>query len=187
MTDAIRAFVALEMPDDVRRRIGELQHRLRPLLPPARWTRPAGQHLTLKFLGDSAPAVLDSLAEELASQLLVLGAVRVELREGGFFPSRRRPRVAWIGGSAAGGERAAVVVERVAGQHGFPPDGRPWTLHLTQARLDRPWPRAAVERFLDETERLDLPPFECREAVLFASRLGPGGAVYTPLARLPLQ
>jgi 2'-5' RNA ligase len=59
-------------------------------------------------------------------------------------------------------------------------------LHLTVARLERPWPRPAVERFLGWGAELELEPFECPEAVLFESRLQPGGAVYTAMERFPL-
>jgi 2'-5' RNA ligase len=58
---------------------------------------------------------------------------------------------------------------------------------VTQARLDRPWPKDAVGRFLDWGSGLQLEPFRCDEVVLFGSRLERGGAVYTPMARMPLQ
>jgi 2'-5' RNA ligase len=78
-------------------------------------------------------------------------------------------------------------LENAAAAVGFDPERRPWSLHLTQARLDRPWPRRAVETFLDWGRRLDIEPFVCRNVVLFRSDLRPGGAVYTALERYPLD
>ncbi|HSL16677.1 MAG TPA: RNA 2',3'-cyclic phosphodiesterase [Methylomirabilota bacterium] len=184
---AIRAFVALEMSDAVRERIRLEQQRLRAEMPRARWTRPDGQHLTLKFLGETPPEILDRFKGELAGRLAGLPAVTVRLGGAGFFPSPRRPRVAWIGGEADGGAAVAAAAQAAAAAVGLPPDGRPWSPHLTQARLDRPWPRSAVERFLEWGRGLAFEPFTCAEAVLFASELRPGGAVYTALERFPLQ
>jgi 2'-5' RNA ligase len=183
----IRAFLALEMPGEVREAIRREQGRLKKELPRARWTRPEGQHLTLKFLGETPEADLRALGSSVAGSTAELDAVAVELRGSGFFPNERRPRVAWVGGSAGGGAEVAAAVERAAVEAGFPPERRPWSLHLTQARIDRPWPRSAVERFLDWGRMLDLTPFDCREIVLFRSDLRPGGAVYTALERFPLR
>lgn len=183
----IRAFVALEMPDRVRETIRREQRRLKIELPRARWTRPEGQHLTLKFLGEMPAHRVDSVAQSIGVAVTGRSALTVSLGGSGFFPSSRRPRVAWIGGRADGGAELAAAVDAAASSAGFPAEHRPWTLHLTQARLDRGWPRSAVERFLEWGRNLDLEKFVCPEIVLFSSELRPGGAVYTPLERIPLE
>lgn len=183
---SVRAFVALEMPEGVREKIRREQRVLKEELPRARWTWAEGQHLTLRFLGETPSTVLDELKEKIANRILGLPAVVVGLGGSGFFPNPRRPRVAWVGGEAEGGREVAAAVEAAAVGCGFGPERRPWALHLTQARLDRPWPREAVERFLSWGRNLDLASFECSEVVLFKSDLRPGGAVYTALERFPL-
>ena len=80
-----------------------------------------------------------------------------------------------------------AAVEEAAEACGWPRESRPWTLHLTQARVRKPWPKAAVERFLEEGRELDVGSFSCGEVVLFSSRLQPGGAVYTTLDLAPLE
>ena len=186
-TGLIRAFLALEVPAAVKMQIASAQEILRRELPRARWTRPDGWHLTLKFLGEVAPPELDELTTALAPRLRGIGEVNVRLGGTGFFPSKERPRVAWVGGAADGAESVVAEVERAAGAAGFPRERRPWSIHLTQARLKARWPSAAVDRFLEWGETLDLEAFDCREVVLFESDLQPGGAVYTALERLPLE
>jgi len=183
----IRAFLALEVPAAIKERLAAAQEGLLRELPRARWTRPDGWHLTLKFLGEVAAPALDGLAAELAPALRGLGAVNVSLGGTGFFPSPARPRVAWVGGVADSAELIVEAVERAAEGAGFPRERRPWSIHLTQARLKDRWPSAAVDRFLEWGEELGLEPFDCREVVLFKSDLQPGGAVYTALERLPLE
>lgn len=186
-SDSIRAFVAFDLPPSVRSVIRREQDAIRAEMPKARWTRPEGQHVTLKFLGETPESRLDSLSAAIADGVVGIGAVEVCLAGSGFFPGPRRPRVAWIGGEARGGREVAAAVESAAATVGFDPDRRPWSLHLTQARLDRPWSRRAVETFLDWGRGLDIEPFICRNVVLFRSDLRPGGAVYTALERYPLD
>jgi len=167
----IRAFLALETPTAVKERLAAAREELRRELPKARWTRPEGWHLTLKFLGEVEAATLEVLTGALAPRLHGLGPVAVRLGGAGFFPSPARPREA----VEAAGEAA-----------GFPRERRPWAVHVTLARLKARWPVAAVDRFLKWGEEFELEPFECREVVLFESDLQPGGAVYTAIERLSL-
>jgi 2'-5' RNA ligase len=183
----IRAFLALEIPDQVKAQLASAQGELRHDLPKARWTRMQGWHLTLKFLGEVERSVLADLAAELSSRIRGLGAVPVKLEKTGFFPSSMRPRVAWVGGTADGAEEVVAAVEEAAESVGFSRDRRPWSVHLTLARLKAQWPKAAVDRFFDWGDKLDLKAFTCREVVLFSSDLQPGGAVYTALERFPLE
>jgi 2'-5' RNA ligase len=183
----VRVFVALELPEVIKKAIRSEQETLMAELPQARWTRPEGQHLTLKFFGEIPAALVDELRERIAGRVAGLPAVVVALGGSGFFPNQRRPRVAWLAGAAEGGREVARAVEDAAIGCGFAAERRPWSLHLTQARLHRPWPRPAVERFLAWGRALDLASFTCPEIVLFASDLRPGGAVYTALERIPLR
>ena len=187
MSDAVRAFLAFEIPEAVRADLSTSREALRAELPKARWVRPDGQHLTLKFLGEVSRTSLAGLTRDLAPRIGALPRVTVELSGSGFFPSPRRPRVAWIGGRADGVEPVVAAIEEVAADHGFERARRRWSPHVTQARLDRPWPAAAVDRFLAWGQSLGLDPFVAREVVLFSSDLQRGGAVYTALERIPLE
>ncbi len=186
MTESLRAFVALEIPDRVKVEIRRAREPIQAEMPRARWVKIASQHLTLKFLGETPRATIDGLATELAPVLAGLGAVRVTLAGSGFFPSEKRPRVAWLGGTADGIDPVVEAVENVAEGHGFPRERRAWALHLTQARLDRPWPPEAVAGFIKWGRTVVLGEFVARDVVLFSSRLQPGGAVYTALERMSL-
>jgi len=55
----VRLFVALELPDALRRAAGERVAAEHPRLPAARWTHPDNLHLTLVFLGEVEEAAVD--------------------------------------------------------------------------------------------------------------------------------
>jgi 2'-5' RNA ligase len=188
MSDAsVRAFLAFEIPESVRSKLESARLQLKNDLPRARWTRPAGWHLTLKYLGEVEEGVLADLVDDLARRLEDAETVRVVLERSGFFPSSRRPRVAWVGGTADRVDKIVAAVEAAAAAAGFPPERRQWTPHVTLARLKSQWSKRAVDHFFTWGENLDLEPFICREVVLFTSDLRPGGAVYTALERIPLE
>lgn len=81
MSDAYRAFIALPLPRQVIAYLSKVQHCLAAEGIRARWVRPEGMHLTLKFIGRLAPerlpavdAVLDRVAAHYSPlQLTALG------------------------------------------------------------------------------------------------------------------
>lgn len=181
----MRLFIAVELPEQARQ---QLRHGLGVLkrdLPPARWVRPEGIHVTLKFLGEQPDSILAGLDAAVPTAMRSLSPVQVELGGGGFFPHDRRPRVAWVGGRAAGLADWARSFDTITTSLGVPPEGRPFALHLTLARLERPWGARTVEDFLVRVGTWAFDPFGAREAVLFRSELKPSGAEYTALRRWP--
>ncbi len=182
----MRAFVAVELPEELREFLARELAELRRDLPPARWVRAEGVHITLKFLGEQSESLVTRLGSALARALAARSPVEVRLAGAGFFPRPERARVAWVGGTAPGLEGWAAAVDGEATALGLPPEARPFALHLTLARLDRPWGHGAVEAFSRRVASWALDPFLAREAVLFRSELRPGGAVYTALARFPV-
>jgi len=182
----MRLFIAVDLPEEVRE---VLRRGLGPLKrdePPARWVRPEGMHITLKFLGEQAPELVEGLDRAAAGPLSSLPPVTVQLGGGGFFPNDRRPRVAWVGGQAPGLEAWAHEVEDAAANLGIAREARAFSLHLTLARLERPWGVQAVEHYKVQLGKWRFPEFVAREAVLFQSELQPSGAVYTPMRRWPV-
>jgi len=175
----MRCFLAVDIPQPQKGLLAEGLQKLQRLLPKARWVRPEGLHITLKFLGEQGEAAADELLLRL-SHLLAAGPAQVQvvLQGGGFFPHPQRPRVAWVGGQAPGLELWAKAAEEAAESLGVERESRPFSLHVTLARLERPWPPSACELFLRQVASWQLAPFTASQVVLYESVLTPQGAVY---------
>ncbi len=186
----MRTFIAFKPPKEVRRRIGEMQSHWRSAGLGVRWVKPDNIHLTLKFLGDTDPSLGSTV--RTAMQTAVSGQRPLELATGGLggFPSLKRPRVIW---QAVTGdiERLRTIQTRLAAglaPCGFKPEGRPFRAHLTTGRIRNPkrWGAGASAMV---AQHGDMPPqpFTADTLIWYRSQLHPQGAVYSELARVPLD
>jgi len=176
----MRLFIAIELPAELKQALA----RLHCDLPGARWVPAAQIHLTLAFLGEVEEASAWRLNTELAR--IHLPAFTLTMTGLGSFPHRQRPRVLWVG--LAPEEHLANLVAAVHSairDCGLPLEERPFSAHITLARLRFPAPREAGA-FLDQTLPPHLPPLPVHEFILFESRLSPHGVEHLPLTSFPL-
>lgn len=179
-----RAFVAVRPPDEVLAAVEQALVLARRSMVGPRWAGPEQWHLTLQFLGPvrHLAEVVTALGEAAATQ----AAFSFRLGGGGAFPTARRGRVVWIG-ATEGGEAMTSLAGAVTGALaplGYPGEERPFSPHLTVARLRVPANVAAAVTALG-TEPVG-PAWTVGEITLYQSRLSPKGATYSPLAQLPL-
>lgn len=188
-----RTFLALELPDPVRaalaREIARLTRGLGQSLPPVRWVDPAGMHLTLAFLGeldDARLAVATDAAREAARDF---AAFSLQLAGLGSFGPPRSPRVIWVG---VGGQtvRLLALQSRLADAleaRGFPREERPFSAHLTLARIKAPLPPAELARLPQLLAASAEPVRWTADAIaVMKSELLRPAARYTALTRVPL-
>jgi 2'-5' RNA ligase len=193
-SETLRLFVAIELPDDVKRGLGMAIESLRSALgsDALRWVRPEGMHVTLQFLGATPEhrvgkivATLDAAARGVSAFLLSVGSV-------GSFGGRQRMRVIWLG--LSGGkeplqELAARLHDALA-PLGFAADRAPFRAHLTLARVREDAPPAERQRLHDLLAQLptpDVPAFRVGHISLMQSTLSKGGAIYRTIASFPLM
>lgn len=178
----MRIFVALDVPEEVRAALRDVIVRLREAGGVARWIRPEGMHITLKFIGETPEATIPPIRNALAG-LRSPSPVEMSFRGLGFFPDARRPRVFWAGiESSPNLGELATGVERALEPFGFAPEVRSFHPHLTLARLQ---PGVGAGRLREAVERLGAAEFGtagAAEFYLYQSVLKPSGAEYTRLA-----
>jgi RNA 2',3'-cyclic 3'-phosphodiesterase len=184
----MRLFVALEVPEAVRREVARRVAGLRERLPRAKWVDTANLHLTLLFLGQVEEAQVPGLAAALQAAFARHPPLDLRLAGAGTFPPRRPARVAWVGmetpGDLAGlqADATAAAVEAA----GFVPEERTFHPHVTLARCEPSWPPAVADRFAAAFPGTIGQPWTAERGVLMESKLSPRGAQYRIAAELPL-
>jgi RNA 2',3'-cyclic 3'-phosphodiesterase len=186
----MRLFAALPVPTAARSAIGALVGELRADADagwPVRWTLDEQLHLTLKFYGEIAPERLAELGDALRVAAAGTPPLDCVVTALGTLPPGRRGRVVVAAIDApAALELLQDRVERGSAALGFPVEGRAFRPHVTLGRLRRGarLPTDAPARLAAVRPEL---PFLIEEAVLYESRLGPGGARYEPRVTVALE
>lgn len=180
----MRLFIALTLPDDLKRDVARVQDGLKRNRMQVSWTRPEGMHLTLKFLGEVRETAVDVIRESLSNAVAGFSPFSVELVGVDVFPHLHHPRVIWIGAKDSGGSLARLqkAIERELAGRGFPREKREWTPHLTLGRVRLVTDVESFKRAVEEKKEETFGSFDVREAEVIKSDLTPSGAVYTKVA-----
>lgn len=184
-----RTFLALELPDAVRNTLRRRLERLVRMIPEVHWVDPAGLHTTLAFLGELDDEQLDAASQAAATVADAHAPFSLRLAGLGTFGSAHSPRVIWVG---LAGENArllalqAAVADELAAR-GFSREARPFSPHLTLARIKKPLTDDALAA-LARVQREPPPDATWRAdaiSVMKSELLRPA-ARYTAVSRWPL-
>jgi 2'-5' RNA ligase len=191
---SLRLFVAIELPDEVRRYLERTIQTLQTAGADKglRWVRPEGIHVTLKFLGSTNEDDLAGITSGLWEVAARHAPFDLQSDGLGSFGGRRSLRVIWVG---VGGDTEALGslaadVERAMAKAGFAAEARPYAAHLTLARVREdtsPDAREVLHRIVAEQAVVMGPVFHVNQCSLMESTIQRGGAVYRALATFPLQ
>ncbi|MBI3403984.1 MAG: RNA 2',3'-cyclic phosphodiesterase [Acidobacteria bacterium] len=182
----MRLFVALDLPDDVRRAIGELLENLRRSIHGPSYVRADAMHITLKFIGEVAEEKVAGIIRALQS-LPKFHPFELSFGILGYFPNEKRPSVLWAGITAPPAlAELASAIERALEPLGVARESRDFHPHLTLARLKSP---AGVPQVRDAVKKLQEIQFgaaQFKEFHLYQSTLKPTGAEYARMATFSL-
>jgi RNA 2',3'-cyclic 3'-phosphodiesterase len=196
----MRLFVALDLPDDVRHALGEFIARLKPRYRDARWVRPEGMHVTLKFIGHAIRTGDTKGLEDVRAALATIHSqrpVEMHFRGAGFFPDSARPRVIWCGVEASQNlGQLATDIDRVLEPLGISREDRAFVPHLTLGRFQvsragkahrsREESGQRMKSEVQEMAEEDFGSSHETEFHLFESIMKPTGSEYRKLETYPL-
>jgi 2'-5' RNA ligase len=189
----IRSFIAVELPDDIRKGLKRIQTELgldRDNF--VKCVSPEGIHLTLKFLGGVPPQKIKDIVSVMEAASQGIKPFELQITEVGAFPNFRRPRVVWVG-------LKGDIDKLIAWQQrldtglvplGFARENRPFTPHLTLARVREtcsPEDKLRLGEMVSKSQVQVDYKFTVNILSLMRSQLLPAGAVYSLQAEVKLQ
>jgi 2'-5' RNA ligase len=181
----MRIFIAIDLPNEIRKELKELQRTLRPLTTSARWVAPESIHITLKFIGE----VPDKRIEEIDGELsgLTWKPFTVSVRGVGFFPGSRSPRIFWAGMEAPTMQSLTEKLDSRMERLGFEKEKRAFRPHITLARARNSRIDSGLVSAVANYAEHDFGSFTVDRIFLFQSMLKPTGATYNKVKEYPLE
>jgi len=188
MSDKIRAFIAFELPENVRTAIVKIQERFGPYRFNVRWVKTANIHLTLKFLGNIGREQIDPIETAILKAVADFKPLSLAAKGVGVFPGIKRPRVIWIG--VSGQAQLLIQLQKSIDQQlttiGFARENRSFKAHLTIGRVKGRINPGHLADAIGETTGFEPEPFTADRVILYQSDLQPAGPIYTRLKCLKL-
>ena len=185
--ETLRTFICIPLPDEMIRKVEQIQQNVRQKEDGVKWVHPKSMHLTLQFLGDVKEAAVEKIGGLITPLIESTPAFTLSLEGTGVFPNFRRPKVLWIGIQDKNGQLVKLQ-EQIAAQLsklGFKEEKK-YHPHLTLGRVKKPWlAKKVVDQLLDQ--KWELGSFSADRVLLMKSELLPQGAHHTCLIKIELR
>lgn len=194
-----RTFIALDMHASMQRALGQVLERFTQAMPNLRWVDAPGIHLTLAFLGELDDDRLALAMEATRAATHDFPAFDYRLTAPGIFGAPQQPRVIWMGvedrplaqlhGSPL--QRLHHTLNRELTHRGFETEKRPFSPHLTLARVKHPLTPAdqqTLQRLLHiKQDTVNSVLYRAFHLNVMKSELSRAGAKYSVLEACALQ
>ena len=186
-TMKIRIFIALELPEEVKKEILEIQRQLVIKDAKIRWVSKENTHLTLKFLGGVEESLMPNIYETINRASKSFNSFQLNLSNAGLFPNKGRPKIIWagIGGRTSELESLSENCDSAMHRIGFKRENRKFKPHVTIGRIKSLSDAEDLSQRLNDLE-VDPIEFEAAKINIIKSDLTSSGAVYTLLNSINL-
>ncbi|MEN3202899.1 MAG: RNA 2',3'-cyclic phosphodiesterase [Atribacterota bacterium] len=186
MGEILRAFIALDLPEEAKDALACFVEKQRALYPEGKWVRREHLHVTLAFFPHLPSYRVQDIQGILEDLGITFSPYRILLEEVGTFPSWKQVRVLWVGFDEEGKKKTRTIAEtthqRLQDVGITCEEDREFVPHVTLARF-------RVPKRLEPQSFLEWSPVSAiiGEIALFESILKPSGPEYRKLARVPLK
>ncbi|WP_372371188.1 RNA 2',3'-cyclic phosphodiesterase [Candidatus Uabimicrobium sp. HlEnr_7] len=93
-----RMFIAFSFDEEIKQRITQSQNTLRNEMPTGiKWVGAESFHITAKFLGDTDEHLIPQITQIMEETLAEQQRQQIQLKELGVFPTKKNPRILWLG------------------------------------------------------------------------------------------
>lgn len=186
----MRFFIALEIPDDSKQEIQQIQEQLKQIIPGTRLTNLSKLHLTIAFLGEQESSLQQSLREVMKKAVIDIRSFTVTPAYIDGFPDLHQAKILWTG-VKGDIDKLFLLQERIKDDLvnlNLPVDERRYTPHITIAKNDRSfWLKINQEKRMQEIMlSIKFTPIIISSLKLFESVSNEGFHRHNTLAEIPL-
>jgi 2'-5' RNA ligase len=188
----MRCFIAIDIDENNRTALGDLQQQLKSKVDVKRsdvkWVKPGNIHLTLKFLGEiKDEQVVDvcNIVKEVAGRH---NSFELWIESVGHFGGRSA-RVLWVG-TGEGREKLLELqkdLEQELASAGWPAEKRAYSGHLTLCRVRNPKAGFKLVQVVEQYKDFKVGDMPADSIKVFQSELTPAGPIYTILGEYKMR
>lgn len=186
----MRFFISLEIPEESKKELEEVQQQVKEIIPEVRLTNNGKLHLTIAFVGEQPDYLKDDLAEVLkkAAENIAPFEITPGFIDG--FPNLHSAHTYWVG-VKGDIDKLMVIRERVKDglvNLGLTTDDRRYVPHIAIAKIKNHFKlHPQQETKLQEMMLNDFAPIRISSIKLFESILEAGFHTHNTLAEIPLR
>lgn len=179
----VRLFIAVEITEEIRKKLAEFQDRLKRVDADVGWVAPENLHITLKFIGYIDEEKIDAVINIIKDSLTHIRPFDLSYAGVGTLPTGKNPRVIFADVIDTGGVLAKIH-ERLDNQLvslGVEHEDRKFDPHLTLGRIKTRRNVKKLVENLNSYNGFDFGSEHVTQVVLMKSDLSPEGPIYTKL------
>lgn len=185
----MRFFIALEIPEETRQELLQVQLKLKELIPNARLTDNGKLHLTIAFIGEQPESIKDQLTEVIKQASIGIAPFEVSPACLDGFPHMHTAHTLWIG---VKGDTDKLYLLRHRIKDGLislnlEVDERRFVPHIAIAKVNKFKLADWQERKLQQTMFQDFSPIKASSVKLFESIPQHGFHSHNTLAEIELS
>lgn len=188
VSNVMRCFIAIEMPNEIRGSLGSLILKIGPKSKGVRWVPVENIHITLKFFGEVKDELIPDIEKGISAVCMNYEPFNINVRGAGVFPNPKYPNVLWVGvDDSSELARLNTDIEEAMYELGFEKEDRNFSPHLTIGRVkDKKAAETAVKELYTFKDNV-FGSIHVSEVLLMKSVLKPAGAEYSRISSFKLR
>lgn len=184
----MRIFLAVTLPDEIKSALADVSRKLQTSCADVKWTRSENYHITVKFLGDMKPEMLDSVIGCVKTAVKDIRPFSIRISGAGAFMKRGIPGVIWIGTQDDSGQLGIISgrIDDLLSDLGFEKENRAFSAHITLGRARSAGGADKLRDLLNSMKDTGIGCLSVNSISVMKSDLRSDGPVYSTLHTIEL-
>ncbi len=182
----MRSFIAIELPQEIKDKLAELQSKLEPLIK-GNFVAKNNLHISLKFLGSIGN--IAEIEKELLKISKDIKPFNIQIKKLGIFPSENYIRVIWAGAYAPELQELYNKIQTSLEPLGFKKEDHKFHAHITLARVKAVNEKQKLLELIKQpiNQSINFGSFTANKISLFKSTLTGKGPIYEEIKKFKFE